>query len=384
MGRTAGTDGLDPVKSRLNHLARQISAPWLRWTLGLGLGGLLLWLAAKEVNLGDVGTVLAQADPGWVSAALVSVLLSLVLRSLRWQILLAPGRPHTPPLPHSLLLPSLFVGQLLNALAPTRLGDLSRAYVVGREGLSRSFVLGTVVVEKLFDAVAYGLLLLLLLALTPLPDWAKPAAISFVAITGALFVVLALAGLSRGRLLDWLTVVRLPWLPQLLVQGVARRLEAGLVSLDVLQSRATVAQLLAWSLLIWITGALTNYLLFPALGLDLPPAAALLLLVVLQISVTLPPSPGNMGIFEGICIFTLAIFGVDRTTGLSYGLLLHAVVFLPTVIGGLISLGRLGLWGQKFDAAPRLPESIETMIASEAVLAREWNTSEEDEAWKDL
>ena len=372
------------MKDRLSQLARRLSTPWVRWTLGLGLGGLLLWLAASEVNLADVGAVLAQADPGWVAAAVASVLLSLFFRSLRWQILLAPGRPPGPPLPHSILLPSLFVGQLFNALAPTRLGDLSRAYVVGKEGLSRSFVLGTVVVENLFDSVAYGLLLLLLLALTPLPDWARPAVISFVGVMGVLFVALALAGLSRGRLLGWLTTARLSWLPQALVQGLARRLDAGLVSLDVLQSRATVAQLLAWSLLIWVTGALTNYLLFPALGLDLPPAAALLLLVVLQVSVTLPPSPGNIGIFEGICIFTLAVFGVDRTTGLSYGLLLHAVVFLPTVILGIISLWRLGLWGRKFGMASDLPESSETMVASESVLAREWDSPEEDEAWKDL
>ncbi len=369
---------------RLKRLARPLSAPWVRWSFGLALGGLLLWLAAREVNLADVAGVLAQADPGWVVGAVGSVLLSLFFRSLRWQILLAPGRPNAPRLSHSLLLASLFVGQLLNALVPTRLGDLSRAYVVGREGLSRSFVLGTVVVEKLFDAVAYGLLLLGLLALTPLPAWARPAVISFVILMAMLFVALVLTGFNRGRLLGWLTTARLPWLPRSLQLGVARRLDAGLVSLDVLQRRATVAQLLIWSLLIWGMGALTNYLLFFALGLDLPAAAALLLLIVLQVSVTLPPSPGNFGIFEGICIFTLAVFGVDRTTGLSYGLLLHAVVFLPTVIGGLISLGRLGLWGRKFNLAPDLPEGNETMIASEFVLARDWDTPEEDEAWKDL
>lgn len=372
------------MNGRLRRLARPLSAPWVRWSVGLALGGVLLWLAAGEVNLADVAGVLAQADPGWVAAAVGSVLLSLFFRSLRWQILLTPGRPNSPRLPHSLLLPSLFAGQLLNALAPTRLGDLSRAYVVGREGLSRSFVLGTVVVEKLFDAVAYGLLLLLLLLLIPLPAWVKPAVVSFVAVMAVLFVALAVAGLNRGRLLGWLTAVRLPWLPKSLQLGVARRLDAGLVSLDVLQRRTTVAQLLIWSLLIWGVGALTNYLLFPALALDLPPAAALLLLIVLQVSVTLPPSPGNFGIFEGICIFTLAVFGVDRTTGLSYGLLLHAVVFLPTVILGLISLGRLGLWRQKFAGAPDLPESVETMIALESVLARAWDTPEEDEAWKDL
>jgi len=336
------------MSAGLSRLARRLSAPWLRWSFGLGLGGLLLWLAAREVDLAQVGRVLAQADPVWVVVAVVSVLLSIVFRSLRWQMLLAPGQPAHVRLPHTLLLPSLLVGQLLNALAPTRLGDLSRAYVVGRAGVSRSFVLGTVVVEKLFDAAAYGLLLLLLLALTPLPAWARPALLSFVGVTALLLLMLLVAGLNRGRLLGWLAAARLPLLPATWQRSTAGRLAAGLVSLDVLQAPSTVAGLLIWSLLVWGTGAVTNYLLFLALDMALPVAAALLLLIVLQASVTLPPSPGNIGIFEGLCIFTLAVFGVDRTTGLSYGLLLHGVVFLPTVLLGLISLGRLGLWGQRF------------------------------------
>ncbi len=35
-------------------------------------------------------------------------------------------------------------------------------------------------------------------------------------------------------------------------------------------------------------------------------------------------------------------------------------------------------------AGQPMPEAFETMIASEAVLARDWNRPEEDDAWADL
>lgn len=371
------------MRTGAKRLGRWLSAPWVGWLLGLSLGGLLLWLAAREVNLADVAHVLGKADPLWVAAALVCVLLSILFRSLRWQILLLPGHPMSDRLPHSLLLPSLLVGQLLNAVAPTRLGDLSRAYVVGQVGVSRSFVLGTVVMEKIFDAAAFGFILLLLLALAPLPAWARPAVFSFFGAMAVLLAVLLVVGLNRWRLLGWLDAANVPLLPAHWQDSLSRRLAAGMVSLDVLRAPSTVVGLLIWSLLVWGAGAAINYLLFLALDMALPVSAALLLLIVLQVSTTLPPSPGNIGIFEGLCVFALAVFGVDRTMGLSYGLLLHAVVFLPTVLLGMLSLGRLGLWGKQLVATPNHLESIETMIVSEAVLAQDGETADKDNLWKD-
>ena len=39
---------------------------------------------------------------------------------------------------------------------------------------------------------------------------------------------------------------------------------------------------------------------------------------------------------------------------------------------------------QRRQAQGQLPESWQTMLASERVLARDWDTKEEDEAWADL
>jgi hypothetical protein len=81
---------------------------------------------------------------------------------------------------------------------------------------------------------------------------------------------------------------------------------------------------------------LNNYLLLFAFDLRLSPVAALLVLVAVQASVSVPSLPAGLGVFEYLCVLSLALFGVDRLVALSYGFTLHLLVLGPsTLLGGL-------------------------------------------------
>jgi uncharacterized membrane protein YbhN (UPF0104 family) len=82
---------------------------------------------------------------------------------------------------------------------------------------------------------------------------------------------------------------------------------------------------------------LTNYWVLLALDIQAPLVASLLVLVAVQAGISLPSLPGKIGVFELTCILALEIFRVSRTIALSYGILLHAVVFIPILVPGLIS-----------------------------------------------
>jgi len=62
-----------------------------------------------------------------------------------------------------------------------------------------------------------------------------------------------------------------------------------------------------------------------------------LLMIALQVGISLPSMPASIGIFEYICILTLGFFGIEESIGLSFGVLLHVIAFLPIIIGGLVS-----------------------------------------------
>jgi uncharacterized protein (TIRG00374 family) len=211
--------------------------------------------------------------------------------------------------------------------------------------------------EKVFDLVAYALLFVLLLLLMPLPAWANlPGMASSSAIS---VVVAALVGVAatilvayqRGYFLK--RIERgLRWLPQSWQRFAGSRLQAGLESLDALQGGPALLGLSFWSAVIWLAALATNQLLLLALGLPLPWMASLLVLVVLQVGITLPSVPGRIGVFEYLCILSLAVFGVARSPALTYGLLLHMVVLVPTTLAGLAAIWLLGLGGHWSLAAP--------------------------------
>src|SRR5207237_10222978 len=88
--------------------------------------------------------------------------------AFRWHVLL----PTNPNVPVRFVFCYLMIGYMMNAIIPLRLGDLVRAYLLGRRhGIAVSTTLSTVVVERIFDVVAIvviGLLVSTVLDLPPL------------------------------------------------------------------------------------------------------------------------------------------------------------------------------------------------------------------------
>ena len=47
---------------------------------------------------------------------------------------------------------------------------------------------------------------------------------------------------------------------------------------------------------------------------------------------------GRVGVFEYVCVLALKNYGIEPAMALSYGILLHVIVFIPVIAGGLPSL----------------------------------------------
>lgn len=323
----------------------QSSSLWHRWgRLSLGVifsAGVIAWLAST-LDLYQVLFALGQANYSWVGLSILAVLLTLWARVLRWQVLLDSNIVSP-----SGTLQALVLGQLLNLILPVRLGDLGRAYLITQSGYtSQAQALGTVALEKLWDIILLVILVVGLAFWQPLPSWitiptrlmAAGGGILLIGIAILLFFrhTLALRGLGLDRgagFAGWSYSKGIHWLSR-----AAGRLLDGLEGL-----RRPRVMLAAgnWSLLAWFFGAVTNLALLKAFGLPFSIDIAFFLLAVLQMGVVVPSVPGRIGIFEGLCLVTLAFFGIEANTALAYGVMLHAVVLLPPVILGLWWLLRL-------------------------------------------
>jgi len=55
-----------------------------------------------------------------------------------------------------------------------------------------------------------------------------------------------------------------------------------------------------------------------------------------------PATPGGIGLYEGAVVATLALFGQPMEQALAAALAMHAVMLLPSFLGGVWAASRLG------------------------------------------
>lgn len=302
----------------------------LNIAIGISISLVAIYLATTGVDYTSVWASLRRAEPLLVGLALGSSLLNNLAKAIRWKILMGERGAAIGTME---ALRIHLASQMINSLLPARVGDLSRVYMAGELGVGRAFLLGTVAIEKVIDLICYLLLFVLLLFLMPLPSWVNQPTYLLIALVVAATVIGVFIR-QRG--------VTLPeWLPSSIRSRGEALISGGLASLQILSDMHGILGLIFWSALVWISALLTNVLSLMALGIATPLAAPLLVLFVLIAGINLPSAPGRIGLFQYLCIIALAPFGIAQAIALSFGFLLHILVYLPMIIAGL-SLIRFG------------------------------------------
>ncbi|MEA3350302.1 MAG: lysylphosphatidylglycerol synthase transmembrane domain-containing protein [Chloroflexota bacterium] len=307
----------------------------LQIVIGSILGIAAIYLAFRGVSVSQLWKTLGQANPWLTLVALLIALLNVAVFTLRWWVmLLLDWRLRK----YLAMLAGVYLGQMFNILLPARLGELARIYFVGeRVRVSKSKLLGTVVIEKVADLVAFGVGVLLLLLMISLPSWVFEPGQLLIAMAVASLLGVVVIMLWGQKLLNWLR----PWLEKLLGrwgQRLAGMFEQALSGLDSLRSWRRQAAIWACSFLVVILSTLTNYFLLLALDIQAPFSAALFVLVVLQVGSAPPSAPGKLGIYHYLAVIALSVFAVEKDLALAYGVLLYVVALLSKVIIGVFVL----------------------------------------------
>ena len=187
-----------------------------------------------------------------------------------------------------------YLGYLANNVLPARLGELVRSHALGKgEGLSRTTVLGTVVVERVVDTV-----IVVALAAIAVVVLGVGGTISTAVMLGAVFVALLVVGLIVATLshrlpgADRVTAVAERY-PRIL--ELARRLREGLA---VASRPGVLARALLFSAVAWTASIATFVAGGQAVGIDLTIAQGALLSSGVALATIVPSAPGYVGTFE--------------------------------------------------------------------------------------
>jgi uncharacterized membrane protein YbhN (UPF0104 family) len=271
----------------------------LQAVISLGTLAAIVWWATKQRR--PEITLDAEALGG-LAIALGIYAAATALRGERWYRILGDAGIHRPRrTSYGLTL----VGYMGNNTLPARAGDLMRVMLLGGP---RRVVLGSVVAERLLDALALVAIFAVVvgergLSVGPLPYLVAAGAI--VIVVGALLLRFA----PRVREFLWPALV------------VSKRL---------LSARG--AALLALSIVLWTLEALVYDAVGSAVGIHLGVVGALYVMALTNLSALVPAAPGYVGTFDAAVLLALRSL---HQPALGYLLVLRFVLFVPITVAGL-------------------------------------------------
>jgi glycosyltransferase 2 family protein len=150
------------------------------------LAAALLYLAFRGVKWAEILDTFRKARLEFLLLAFIIQSSSFFIRSLRWRTLLKVEKP----ISVINIFWATMIGYLGNNLLPARAGELIRTWALGNKtGLSKTFIIGTILVERGMDVVFLVLIgLVSLNTLSGLPVW-MPNAIKSLTVLGFILLV---------------------------------------------------------------------------------------------------------------------------------------------------------------------------------------------------
>ncbi|MFP5341699.1 MAG: lysylphosphatidylglycerol synthase transmembrane domain-containing protein [Candidatus Limnocylindria bacterium] len=314
-----------------------------RALLGVAVSVAAIWILLGAVDIGAALEVLGSASPAWVLVMVGSVMIDVAARGRRWQALLGPVAT----VAYRRVLGYTYLGYLANNVLPARLGELVRSHALGEgEGVSRTTVLGTVVVERIVDTV-----IVVALAAGTVVLLSVGGAMATGVLLGTAFVAVLVSGLAGAIALH-----RLPGADRFLglagrwprVVDLAARLRTGLA---VAAHPRALGLALVLSAVAWTASIVTILAAGRAVGIELSFAQGALLSSGIALATIVPSGPGYLGTFELTAVGIASAFGIGPDRAFAMALLVHALILGVTSVGGVAAL----IAGRRRRSAPERP-----------------------------
>jgi uncharacterized protein (TIRG00374 family) len=292
------------------------------------------YIALSTINFSLAWRALRTSNFWWIAASLVAFGIGNVTRAFRWRSLFARGRRPSV----GVVWNAMMVGYLYNNIMPARAGEAARVVVLTRRSSAPATeIVGTVVLERLYDVIAILVIFFAAESWLPHVSWFGAAAV--VAIVLAILIVAAATVLSvyGDRPLRWL-LRPLHRFSLFSGERFDRTIDELIYGLSGLRHPRLAVEASIWTLAAWLSTALCSYFVSVAFHLHLPLACGVLVAVAVGLAMIIPSPPAAVGVFEAAALIALTAYGVPHASALSYAVVLHLVNFVPYIVVGVLTL----------------------------------------------
>jgi len=309
-----------------------------RFWFGLTVAVAFLAIFLARTDFDQIEESFSGADYALAVAGIPLYFAGYWFRAFRWHLLLRPVKS----ISTTRLYPVVIVGLMTNNVAPMRIGELVRAYLVGqRESVSKSAALGTIALDRLLD----GLTLVAILGVMVLVSGADTA-VKSLGLAAAVFVLAGAAvvvamALSPALVRSWISRFTRR-LPDGLEARVEDLLDSFLSGLGGVRSPSILLLAALASLVSWLLEAGMYFVVGEAFHLEAGFDAYLVVVSAANLALSVFASPGGVGPFEVTTREVLIFFGVSSAAASAYAIALHALLLAP-----VIAVGAVLIWSSR-------------------------------------
>jgi glycosyltransferase 2 family protein len=325
---------------------------WIRIGLILLLTGGLLYFFFRSVESWDeVLRYLTDVNVFFAILIVVMVPLHFVTRTWRWNLLLKHEKT-------GISFYNRFAGNALgftvSMLFPGRLGEIVRPfYLAKKEDMPKGFVLGTIVVERIFDIFTMCILLGLFLISQPLyasifhvnqQMYSRLYFWGFVGLGAATFMMLVTLSLYffRGKTLNVINFLLRP-MPDKWTIKILLLVEEFIQGLKFFHSLKNLLAYIGLSFVVWLEIIFYYWIFFLAYNIDVSFFFLFPYVFMLMVGASIP-TPGMVGGFHYFSKVGLTSFyGLDPNLAIGMTLVIHTVQFVVTCLTGYAILWKEGI-----------------------------------------
>lgn len=307
------------------------------------LTGFFLYFAFKDVDLSEAFHLISEVSIPYLILFLFVFALSHFLRAVRWKVM---ARSVKEDLSVTNALGATMIGYGVNCVVP-RLGELYRGLFLARwEGISRTSMLGTIVVERIIDIIALGIAVIISVMIYSGNLYTEIAWLSSALIFGSVGIVLLIVVIYLTvKLKQRFYNAIVKFVGKISVSAAGKTANAfhtlteGFASLRTKQSYVYTFSL---SVLIMLAYGYASYVAFYMLHMDeiqtTTFAMAWIIMTISAFGIVIP-TPGGTGSYHAINILVLTqLFGFNQEVSAAYAILTHLISYFVFILSTIFFL----------------------------------------------
>jgi len=292
-----------------------------------------LYLAFRNVNFSETLHLISNISVLYLALFLIVFMLSHYIRALRWKYILNSVKEDSSTLN---LFGATMIGYGVNSVVP-RLGELYRAMFLGRwEGISRTSIFGTVIVERVVDILSLLISVLISVMIFPgnlyeqLPWLESAIIIAAVLILSIILFIILLIKLKQkfyNKILKFAGKIS-----HTLAEKLANIFTTLIDGFASLKGTKNYFMTILLTIIMMVTYGYNSFLGFYLLEMNelqtVTYGMAWILMTISAFGIIIP-TPGGTGSYHLIVISVLvSIFGFNKEISSAYALVTHLISYL--------------------------------------------------------